>query len=76
MYDCLNLFNRGGISSMMFMGIFWIILLVVVLFLTGKFFSHKQNPSSDKETPLDVLQKEYAKGNISESEYLERKTHL
>ena len=70
------MFGRGGGSSMMFMGGFWILVLLVVLFVTVKFFSNKQNLSSNKETPLDVLQKEYAKGNISESDYLERKNHL
>ncbi len=63
-------------GTMMFMGIFWILLLVVVVFLIGKLFFNQPNQSSNRESPLEILQKEYAKGNISEEDYLERKKHL
>ncbi|MEG0553428.1 MAG: SHOCT domain-containing protein [Carnobacterium sp.] len=88
MYDCFNLinkgsrsglmmFNRGGGSNfMMFMGVFWIAVLVIILLFAVKFFNTKQTVATDRETPLEVLQKEYAKGTISESDYLERKGHL
>lgn len=76
MSECLNFFNRGGMGTMMFMEIFWILLLVVVVFLIGKLFFNQPNQSSNRETPLEILQKEYAKGNISEEDYLERKKHL
>lgn len=61
---------------MMFMGFFWILLLVVVVFLGVKLFFNQQNLSYNRETPLGILQKEYAKGNISKEDYLERKEHL
>jgi len=48
----------------------------VVVFLIGKLFFNQPNQSSNRETPLEILQKEYAKGNISEEDYLERKKHL
>ena len=76
MSECLNIFNRGGVGSMMFMGFFWILLLVMVVFLIGKLFFNQSNQSFNRETPLEILQKEYAKGNISEEDYLERKKHL
>lgn len=88
MYDCFSLFNKGsrtdlmmfgrggGSNFMMFMGVFWIAVLVIILLFAVKFFNNKQTIATDKETPLEVLQKEYAKGTISESDYLERKGHL
>ncbi len=76
MFECFNFFSRGGMGSMIYIGFFWILLLVVVVFLGVKLFFNQQNKGNDRETPLEVLQKEYAKGNISEEEYLERKKHL
>ena len=52
MSECLNFFNRGGMGTMMFMGIFWILLLVVVVFLIGKLFFNQPNQSSNREPPL------------------------
>jgi len=48
MSECLNFFNRGGMGTMMFMGIFWILLLVVVVFLIGKLFFNQPNQSSNR----------------------------
>ncbi|MBT2732980.1 SHOCT domain-containing protein [Carnobacterium sp. ISL-102] len=76
MFECFNFFSRGGMGSMIYIGFFWILLLVVVVLLGAKLFFNQQNKGNDRETPLEVLQKEYAKGNISEEEYLERKKHL
>lgn len=52
MSECLNFFNRGGMGTMMFMGIFWILLLVVVVFLIGKLFFNQPNQSSNSEPPF------------------------
>lgn len=76
MMECLNSLTRGGMGSMMFMGIFWIILVIIVVYLFIKLVSDKGNRTVEKETPLEVLQKEFAKGNLTEEEYLKRKKHL
>ncbi|WP_035054088.1 SHOCT domain-containing protein [Carnobacterium pleistocenium] len=76
MFECFSFFNRGGMGAMMYMGFFWLLLLIVVIFLGGKLVLNQQNKGENRETPLEILQKEYAKGNISEEEYLERKKHL
>ena len=76
MMQCWNTLMQGGMGSMMFMGIFWIILVIIVVYLFIKLVSDKTNRTVEKETPLEVLQKEFAKGNLTEEEYLKRKKHL
>lgn len=76
MWNCANLFNQGGMGSMMFMGLFWIVLLIVVVYLVIKLLSERSDHGSRREMPLELLQKEFARGNISEEEYLNRKRHL
>lgn len=61
---------------MMLMGLFWIVLIVVVVYLVIKLLSDRTDNRSEKETPLELLQKEFARGNITEEEYLKRKKHL
>ena len=79
MGDCWNLWMQNGMGSMMWMGLLWILLLIGIVYLIYKLFSNQNNRFNDKgrqETPLDILQKEFARGNISEEEYLKRKKHL
>lgn len=61
---------------MMLMGLFWIVLIVVIVYLVIKLLSDRTDNRSEKETPLELLQKEFARGNITEEEYLKRKKHL
>lgn len=76
MYECLNYLNRGGMGNMMFMGGFWILFLFIAMFFVWKAISGKEKERYSRETPIEVLQKEYAKGNISEKEYLEKKKNM
>jgi putative membrane protein len=58
------------------MGILWIIILAVVIYL-GFYYARKRGllkPSD--ESPLDVLNKRYASGEISREEYEEMKRDL
>ncbi len=71
-----NSLTWGGMGSMMFMGIFWIILVIIVVYLFIKLISDKGNRTVEKETPLEDLQTEFAKGNLTEEEYLKRKKHM
>ena len=50
--------------------------MIVVVYLFMKLVFDKTNRTVEKETPLEVLQKEFAKGNLTEEEYLKRKKHL
>lgn len=80
MEKCWNLITQGGIGAMgggmMLMGLFWIILLIAIVYLIVKLISNRPDNRTGKETSLEILQKEYAKGNITEEDYLTRKKHL
>lgn len=59
------------------MWIFWIVVvLVVVLFI--KLFMSTENLQSrpSSESPLDILKKRYAKGEIDEEEFERRRKEL
>lgn len=53
--------------------LFWVILLAVVLFAV---FNPRINRKKEKESPLDILKRRYASGDISTEEYKERKSAL
>lgn len=76
MTNCWNLLNQGGMGWMMWMGLFWIILIIVVVVLVFRLLTNHTDTRERKETPLEILQKEFAKGNITEEEYLTRKKYL
>lgn len=79
MANCFSFLNQGGMGWMMLLGLFWIVLVVVVVYLLMKLLTNRKDETgigSGKETPLEILQKEFAKGNITEEEYLKRKKYL
>ncbi len=63
-------------GGMMFMGIFWIALIVLVVYLVSKLMNDKSSKASTEESALDILKKELAKGNISEEEFDRKKKLL
>lgn len=53
--------------------LFWILVIgAAVVFL----FQAPTRRASDRETPLEILQRRYAAGEISEKQYEEHKTKL
>lgn len=54
------------------MWIFWIILIVLVVFLVGWLPTAGQRHESPRESPIEVLKRRYAQGEIEKEEY-ERK---
>ncbi|MPM70599.1 SHOCT domain-containing protein [Trichococcus flocculiformis] len=63
-------------GGMMFMGIFWIALIVLVVYLVSKLMNDKSSKASTEESALDILKKELAKGNITEEEFDRKKKLL
>ncbi len=51
-----------------FMWIFWIIIIVAIIALV-KGFSGGGSSASSSESPLEILRKRYARGEISEEEF-------
>jgi len=68
------IFMGGGI----FMFIFWILIAVVIISMfSGRFAENKFKSGFDhRETPMDILKKRYAVGEITEAEYKDMKDKL
>lgn len=58
-----------------FMWLFWILIIVAIVFL---FKAGGSDRSSDEkhETPLEILEKRFARGEIDEEEFRRRKKEL
>ncbi len=58
--------------------IFWILLIIILvtLFRKNRTTPPGPPPESRKESPLEILKRRYAAGEISTEEYEERKAHL
>lgn len=78
MHSMYGLFG-GGSGFMMFGGLFWFVLIIIFLYLLFRKVSedstHKSTPSR-KNSALDILDEEYAKGKISEEDYMRKKHNL
>jgi putative membrane protein len=68
----MHFFDGGWFFGMhLFWWLFWIVLIVALLGFFDPVPRHKT-----RETPLQVLQRRYAAGEISTKEYEERKERL
>jgi putative membrane protein len=70
--DRLMEYGHGG-------GFMWIILLVivgVVIYFLIQVSKSKNSDVSTTETPLDILKKRYAKGDIEKEEFEQKKKDL
>lgn len=79
---CTNFFSRGGFGMMMPMGWIWLLLLLGGGLLLWRALTNR--PQQDKmaatepksESPHEILLKEFAKGSITEEEYLQKKKYM
>ena len=72
MNDSGHFFYGGG-----FMWIFWILFIVIILYVVLNLSrSNSNGSSSNSESPLEILKKRYARGEIEEEEYLKRRKEL
>lgn len=58
-----------------FMWIFWLLIIVGVIFLIMNIAKGNMNQSSN-DSPLEILKKRYARGEIEEEEYERRRKEL
>jgi putative membrane protein len=64
-------FGFGGV----FMWIFWV-FIIVAIFVLVKSFSAGGSSASSSESPLEILRKRYARGEISEEEFEQHRKTL
>ncbi|MFZ1982296.1 MAG: SHOCT domain-containing protein [Smithella sp.] len=73
-----NMMNYGygyGFGGM-FMGILFVIIICVVAYFVIQSARAKTAGGTPQETPLDILKKRYAKGEIAKEEYERMKKDL
>jgi len=57
--------------------VFWILVIIgVIWLLTRRSTSPPPSSESSNETPMEILKRKYAAGELSTEEYEERKEHL
>lgn len=60
-----------------FMWIFWLILIVVIVVVVKAMTGNDtQRDKSQEESPLSILEKRYARGEIDRDEYQQKKRDL
>jgi putative membrane protein len=63
--------------NMFGMWMIWLPIVVICVFLLSRFLNNSNKSNTfERETPLDILKKRYANGEISTEEYEERKKAL
>ncbi len=75
-FGMMNGFGYGGILSILF----WIVVIVLGVWLVGSLVSRSssQQPSNlpPAESALDILNKRYARGEITKEQFDEIRSHL
>ena len=71
-----NLLTHDGLGPLRLIGLLWIIVLFMVAYLLIKILSDRTDSRIANEASLEQIQKEFARDNITEAEYLKRKKQL
>lgn len=61
------------------MGLFWVVLVVLLVVLVVRLVADRspaREPPRGDETPLEILKRRYARGEIDRAEYEERRRDL
>ena len=64
-----NMMFGYGLSGILFMIVFWILVIWLIIWVI-------QQITKSKENAMEILEKRYAKGEISKKQYLEIKKTL
>ena len=69
------MFDGHGFFGGGFMWLFWVLILAAI-FLLFKGVSGNSKNASSSESPMEILRKRYASGEISDEEFESRKKEL
>jgi putative membrane protein len=67
--------NNGWFGMGGFMWLFWLVPIILIVFAV-KFFSDQSGRSNMTETPLEILKKRYARGEINKEDFERLKKDL
>ena len=59
-----------------FMWVFWILLIVVIVWAVKAATGNSNNPSEQQKSALDILKERYAKGEIGQEEFEQKRRDL
>lgn len=69
-------FGGWGIFNSIFMLAFWILIIVGIIFLIKYLVTQSGSQKSSSESPLEILKKRYAKGEITKEEFERMKKEI
>ena len=67
-------YGWGMGNGWFFMVVFWVLVIAGIIYLIKSVVGTKRH--AEEETPLDILKKRYAKGEINKEEFEEKKKDL
>lgn len=71
------MFHDMGWGGMWFGWFFWLAVLIIVIWIGIKIAKNSGKPNLNQaETPLEILKKRYAKGEISKEEFEQMKRDI
>ncbi|MBI3354301.1 MAG: SHOCT domain-containing protein [Nitrospirae bacterium] len=77
MMNWMNGYGNWGFSfGPFFMIIFWVLIIVGIVYLVKLVAGQGGGTEEKRETPLDILKKRYAKGEINKKEFEAKKKDL
>jgi putative membrane protein len=65
-----------GVLMMLGMALFWIAVIVLVVWLVRRGTEGFGRPSAEHVTPMEILDRRFAEGEITREEYRERREEL
>ena len=72
---CRGLFSMGFMGGgMWFYGIVFVLIVLAAVYLISN--NNHRNNINNKNTALEILNQEYAKGNVTDDDYKKRKDNL
>jgi putative membrane protein len=66
-----------GLGGWLFMGLFWVALLVLVVWLVVRLLPSRQRPTTGgQDSPEEILDRRFARGEIDEQTYAAQRAVL